>query len=690
MATTRVVRRRLIASLGLAATVALLLSAAYAFNLGATLQEQASDLLFAAGPTGQAPTTVIVGIDERSYKTLMASHGPMAIWPRSLYARALDGLTAAAPRVIVLEVLFEAATAQDGELAEAMRRAGNVVTPVVAQGPQRFDPRPGVSQQFHVFLRSAPAVGRTAVGEGVVNLTTARDSVVRALPLILTVGGEDVPALPLTVVARYARRPAIIDAPAAGGLLHAAGRRIPLDEADTLRINFLGPPSGLETGPFTIVPFVDVVHGSFDRELVRDKIVLLGVTLRGVDEHATPTTADRRMWGVEIIANAIETVLHQKYLVPARALVTISLVVGLALLAATLTALARPWVAALGILGLLIGYGLTSVGVFQTGTVLNLVYPPVALLTAFGLALGYRAIAEEREHQWVRDVMGRYLSPAVSQWVLADPARLRLAGERREMTVLFADLRAYTTLAQVVTPEVLVGMLNQYRTAMTEVIFRHDGVVAQFAGDGIEAFWNAPMDQPDHASRACAAALAMVARLRALGTEFERKGWSLPAMGVGVNTGPLIVGNMGSRHRLDYTAVGDAVNVGSRLEGLCKEYGTATVVGDATRVAAGDGFVFRFLDVVAVVGRAEPMAVWELVAPSTEVGPERTEFLVRWQAAVDLYRTRRWKDSLVLLDRLATEAADDGPVALYRQRARALLEVPPPDDWDGVFVAHRK
>jgi len=225
---------------------------------------------------------------------------------------------------------------------------------------------------------------------------------------------------------------------------------------------------------------------------------------------------------------------------------------------------------------------------------------------------------------------------------------------------------------------------------MADVVLRHDGVLAQYAGDAIEAFWNAPMDQADHARRACDTALDMVAALDGLRPVFEARGWAHLDLGVGINTGQMVVGNMGSKDRLIYTAVGDPVNVAARLEGLSKEYGVRVVVGEATVAAAPDAFTYRLLDLVAVKGRAEPLRCYEVVARAGTLGPDALGRLARYHEALDLYRARRWEEALGALDALARDGPADGPIALYQRRTRALLAEPPPPDWDGVFVAESK
>jgi adenylate cyclase len=362
----------------------------------------------------------------------------------------------------------------------------------------------------------------------------------------------------------------------------------------------------------------------------------------------------------------------------------------MALLAALVVAAWRPLPAGLAVAGGVALYGTAAALVFERGLVLDLVYPPAALLISFAAALASRLVLEQAEQRMVRAAMGRYLSPAVSQWVLADPDRLRLGGETREMTVLFSDLRQFTTLAHALPPATLVALLNAYRTEMANVVFRHDGVLAQYAGDSIEAFWNAPMDQADHACRACLTALDMVAAVATLRPRFEAQGWAHLDLGVGINTGRMVVGNMGSTDRLIYTAVGDPVNVAARLEGLSKEYGVRIVVGEATVAAEPQAFVYRLLDRVAVKGRAEPLTCYEVLARAGALDPAAERCLARSLYALALYRARRWDEALRLLAELDREAPGDWPVALARRRAAALRAVPPRADWDVDFVAVSK
>jgi adenylate cyclase len=687
---TRQVRTRLVISLAIALVVAGLLALGHRLTLLSTAQVRSTDFLFASSTQTQAAATVIVGIDQRSYRELLPKYGPMVSWPRSLYAQAVNRLAQAGARVIAFDLFFDAPTADDAELIAAIARAGNVITPVEAQGPRRMRPAPGVAQEFEAFVRPVSSIARAAAAEGTVNVSTDQDSVIRSLPLVIRAEQQDVPALALAAVARYVRRPAVLDGPPEATIVYGAGRAIPILESGSMLINYLGPPSlpGQE-GAFPIIPLVDVVTGAVDLSLVKDKIVLIGLTIRSMDEFATPTTTGTRMWGVEILGNAIETILGERALVPASEELTYGLIAAMAVTAALCAALLPLW-ATVATSGLVVAYLAAGGVAFDSGLLLNMVYPPLALLLSFSLIMIYRVVIEQAEQRVIKGVMARYLSPSVSQWALKDPDRLTLGGDTRTMTVLFSDLRGFTTLSQDMDPQALTALLNEYMTAMTEIVFQHDGVLDKYIGDAIMAFWNAPMRQEDHAVRACETALDMVARLHALQADWAARHLPRLDLGIGINTGRMVVGNMGSRDRLAYTVLGDAVNVASRLEGLNKEYGTRIVVGEGVRAAAGERFLYRFLDLVAVKGRSEPLAVYEVVARAGQQDGSRAGMLDRYATGLAHYQARRWAEAVACFQGMQADGIQDGPAAMYLKRSLAFAEQPPPPDWNGVYVATTK
>jgi adenylate cyclase len=652
--TTRV-RKRLFMSGGLALLACCLLTVAYLLTFFSTTQISSTDFLFKARTNDRARSTVIVGIDQRSYRSLLPTHGAMTNWPRSLYGHVAQALNHAGARVVVFDMFWDAPKPKDPTLASAFQQAGNVILPVEGQSPGPLKPNPGVAQEFEVFVRSTATIHDSAATEGFINVTTDPDSVVRSLPLLLRAGGEDLPALSLTAVTRFIRRPVVLDAPSTDSTIFAAGRAIPLLDTNSMVINFLGPPSSPEGGgPFTIIPFVDVLNGTFSQTLVKDKIVVIGLTVRGLDEYSTPTTTHTRMWGVEVMGNAIETILGQRYLVPASQTMTIGLIFLMGLLAALLVALSRPFFATIGTMILLVLYLLSAGVVFDAGWLLNLIYPPGALMAVFALVMVHRVVFEQAEQRKIRELMGQYLSPSVGQWVLQEPEKLQLGGHTQNVRKI------------------------------------HDGVLDKYIGDAIMAFWNAPMPQPDHARRACHTALEMISRLRELQDDWKQRGMPTFEVGIGINSGPAVVGNMGSLERLQYTVLGDTPNVASRLEGLSMVYGTPIVIGETTRTDAGSAFVYRELDRVAVKGRDEPLVVYEVVGHAGHLDPERVQVLERYQCGLDLYRSRRWKEAQEIFVDLQAVAPDDGPTALYLRRSTEFCVNPPPADWNGVYEAKTK
>jgi adenylate cyclase len=324
-------------------------------------------------------------------------------------------------------------------------------------------------------------------------------------------------------------------------------------------------------------------------------------------------------------------------------------------------------------------------------TLLNLFYPPLGLVLSFGGVMMYRIVFEQRQQRALRGALSQYLSPDVMHEVAANPEAVRLGGEKREMTVLFSDLRGFTSYSESIDPEELVHLLNQYLTEMTDVIFHHRGTVDKYMGDAIMAFWGAPRPQPDHAAQACSTALNMMHELRKLNARWIEEGRAPLDIGVGINTGPMTVGNMGSEKRLDYTVMGDSVNLASRLEGLNKEYGTNIIISENTLQAVGrDAYVTRFLDLVVVKGRSEPVIVYEVMGLPGDIQGDQAKALAAYEAAHEAYRGRDWLAAAARFQEALQLMPNDGPAALYLERCEALMADPPPADWDGVYVMTHK
>ncbi len=294
------------------------------------------------------------------------------------------------------------------------------------------------------------------------------------------------------------------------------------------------------------------------------------------------------------------------------------------------------------------------------------------------------------ERELIKQTLERYVSKSVAAELLRAPGRAALAGVRRELTVLFVDLGGFTRLAEELEPEALVAHLNEYFEAVCGAVLEHDGTVKEFQGDGVVAFWGAPIEQPDHALRACRAALAASARLDALCARWTERGAPAPSHRMGLHTAELVAGEIGSAERGTYGVVGDGMNLASRLEGANKTYGTRILISDETRARAGPGLVTRELDVVRVVGRRAPVRIFELVGTAGAVDARTMNTLAHYAEALAAYRARDWDGSARALERLLALAPDDAPARVLAERGSAFRSNPPPSDWDGVFALEQK
>jgi len=321
---------------------------------------------------------------------------------------------------------------------------------------------------------------------------------------------------------------------------------------------------------------------------------------------------------------------------------------------------------------------------------LDTVGPAATPLFAFSLVTAYRQLTEERQKRWIRNVFQHYLSPEVVSEVLEQPDLLGLRGKIQEVTVFFSDLANFTPIAEQLPPEELTDLLNDYLTPMTNIIQAYGGCLDKYEGDLIMSFFGAPVQWPDHARRACFAALENQARLAALREESRQRCRPLLYARIGLATGPVRVGNMGSEMRFDYTVMGDYANLASRLEGANKFYRTSILVSESTRRAAGDSISARELDLIRVKGRAEPVHVYEVLAKAGELDASWEPVLAAFAEGLRWYRERRWQEAAEEFRKALDLRPTDGPAAVLHARCREFLLQPPAADWDGVYAAPEK
>lgn len=643
--------RRLRENLLIALLIAGVLSIFSWIGLFRTTDLRFSDRLFV--PREPSGNIVIVAIDDKSIQAI--GRWP---WSRAVHAEMVDKLTAFGARTIGYDLNFSEPDLKDQKgdqkLIASVRAGTNVVLPV------EFDLRRTSSG----YVGSAPLYPLPELKEKVIlghtNMTPDPDGVIRTVPVSIfdSVANAHVKSFA-----------AVID----------AGFPIELGMTDgdgMLRINYAGPP-----GTFPRYSFSDVLDGKIGADKFKDKMVLVGATAPDLhDEQLTPVSRGVLMPGVELHANAVETLISGKYLQVASPAVAIALIFLFTFIVGFLVSRGRLRYGTIALVVILAGYFFAVLIAFEMGWILPIVFPILAALLSYLVLVAVRYFFEQKERQRTRKALEQYVSPQVVGELLRKPEMLKLGGERRTMTVLFSDLRGFTSLSEGLDPQKLVQILNHYLDVMTETVFETNGVVDKYMGDAIMAFWGAPFQEPNHADRAIRTAL----RMRTILGEMNRtKSWPHGVtlqLGIGLNTGDMVVGNIGSDRRFDYTVLGDAVNLGSRLEGLNKEYGTQIIVSGATKLAASDEFLFRPLDLVAVKGKKEPVEIFEVVS----------EMIPGYVEALQLYRNRKFTEAAEKFEEIAQKYPEDAPTTLYIERARAFAKNPPPADWNGVWVYTKK
>jgi adenylate cyclase len=553
------------------------------------------------------------------------------------------------------------------------------------------------------------ALQRAAAGAGSFSVVTDPDGIVRTAGLIQQVGDSYFPSLSLATAGVYLKARAIkpyldrsVDQMSqsqqdSGGydylslFLPNEQRKIPVGEAMTTVIQFRGH-GGPRGGAFRYVSAADVLTGRAPAELLKGVVVLVGTTAPGlVDLRATPVNPEYP--GVEIHANIIKSILDNSFKSrPDWAFVVEAgeiLLVGLALSFA-LAALSPLPSIVLGALVLGASVGLNYYMYSAQNLLFNFAMQMLVILSVFVLNVAWGYFFEVRKGRALVSRFGEYVAPELVAEMADNPEKYNMDGESRELTVLFVDVRGFTTISEGLTPKALREYINLYLTAMSEDIRdSHRGTLDKYIGDAVMAFWGAPVAFDDHASRAVATSLLMQASAHRLNDDFIARGWPPLKIGIGLNTGLMHVGDMGSKIRRAYTVMGDAVNLGSRLEGITKVYGVGITVGEATRAAAPE-FAYRELDLVRVKGKNEPVAIFEPVALDRDLDDASRHELERWNAALAAVRAQNWDLAMEIIVQLQALAPDRGLYSLYTERIAYYRDHPPGEGWDGVTTFETK
>lgn len=652
--------------------------------------------------------TVVVAIDEETYRTEPFRSLPKVLWTKQL-AAVVDATLAAGAKVVGFDVIYPTSVERylkgfDRELLITLRRAsktGQIVLGKVQHQYKPIVPFPGYS---------------FAVGHGrnirSVNLFSDGDGVIRHMPLTFrrSDGAEEASmALELAARARgtAARR-------TADGSMVLGEDTIPGSRTNRMAVNFDGGPGAIPTYSLADL-YACTQKGDRDyfRRHFQGKVVLVGVVLDVEDRKLTSQRLITTPEGLGLPERCVNPVMPELYIeglrrdtipavyVHAQAINNLLrgealrelgrgasglIVLGItaAVAAATMT-LSFASAGLVLLLGFLVWTGV-AIGGFADAQVLPLLRPLASAAVAFAVLLGYRFTVADKDERYIRQAFSLYLPAPVVDRMVAEGRAPTLGGETRELTVWFSDIADFTSWSEHMPPAQLVQFLNDYLSEMTDILDRHGGFVDKYIGDAILAVFGAPVDDPDHALHAVEAALACQHRLDEMGREVSRTiGRPLVAR-IGINSGQALVGNIGSRRRFNYTVMGDAVNLASRLEGANKSYGTDILVSDTTMAGCADRIKFREIDLVRVVGRSTPVRIFEPLglACAEEPTPERMERdrrLARFATALDAFRSRRFAAAA---EAFAMLAEVDAVAAHYADRARALAESPPEEDWDGI------
>jgi adenylate cyclase len=667
---------------------------------------------------------VIVTVSEKSDATA-PEHFP---FPRSYYAHAIRNLNSAGVRAIGVDLTFEDpdehGLRHDAELYDAIRKYRNVVVAGKTEIRSEKGAIKREQENYHSIFYSADS------SVGVVYVPNDEDGLYRRYKAIAKNPGEDtyLPTFAFALMNKYLHLPSTEVCREEGNSFVLGNRRIPkFDDVSTL-INY----HGLSGKTFKQIDIVDILddksfrtneeinlnteintfddpdYGLLHTDTFKDKIVLIGPAFPeskdifpvSISDPNNPDT--NLMYGVEIHANALQTLIHQNFIVRPALLLEILYTLAFSLLSFLVVSALKHIKAKFEFILEIVALTFVAAEVysiialsdfaFSAHSMLIPVVPPIAAVFAnyVGSAV-YQYLTERKQKVMIKGMFSQYLNPHVVNELIAHPEKMRLGGERRELTVLFSDIAGFTTFSEKLPPEELVLVLNEYLSAMTEIVFNNDGTLDKYEGDAVMAFWGAPIELDNSALHACTAAMEMQERLVQIREKWSAEGKPDVHVRIGLNTGEMVVGNMGGTGKFDYTVIGDSVNLGSRLEGANKEYGTYIMASERTQELVKEYFVFRELDLLIVKGKTKPIKVFELLGRKNDSVPQQKISAVeKYTVGLELYRQKQFADAIQKFSEAISIQPDDQPSKLYIERSQLYLTNPPPEAWNGVFILKTK
>ena len=642
--------KTLVISLIISIIVSLLMTAGFLD----TWESKVSDAFYS--PSGPHPNIVIVSIDDKSLQDL--GRWP---WSRDYFAKVINILNQSGAEVIGVDITFSESTDNDSELKHSLENA----TVVLAMEYTSFSFKDGELYGDSILK---PNASLGAEGEnyktGFVNLYTDSDQVTRSFTPKIA-GIEDHDHFSVVVASEYI------------GINQNLGK-------SRMLISYFVEPGG-----YDYLSFSDVYSGNINSSEFENKIVLIGATAANLHDDVKVPISDQAMPGIEVNANIVQSILKNKYLSYQDDVSAIGIIFLFAIIAGILLYRFRIHIATILLAVVMFAYIFLAIYIFDSGVILNVLYPLFTIILVYIALVVMYYLTEERGRKWITSVFGKYVSPVVIDNLIKNPDKINLGGEKRDITIFFSDIRGFTSISEKLQPEGLVHLLNEYLTEMTSIIIKDEGLVDKFMGDAIMAFWGAPLDQPKHAEMACSSSLEMIQKLRKLQSKWKKEGIPSFDIGIGLNSGEAIVGNMGSDDRFDYTAMGDNVNLASRMEGLNKLYGTNILITQNTYKQIKGKFEVRKLDAVKVKGKKKPILIYELLSKADDLSQKQKDFVKLYEEGLEHYFKKKWKTAIKSFQ-ASLEVKDDRAAKVFIARCKKFIENPPPSDWDGVWVMKTK
>lgn len=643
--------------------------------------------------TAEETDIVIVAIDDQSFVSLRQKWP----FPRVYFARAIRNLSEAGARLIVFDIEFAEPTHEDYLFAHAVTESKNVI----------FAGKIAVEYGSHqtvnrYIIKPTDPLLKAGATWGYANVGHDEDGFIRRYNLFQV--NNDRVNYPLGI-----ETVRVLDQVSREKIEHTKGdhlllgnRIIPKYSYDSMFINFSGPAGTFPTYSLSNVlddaefdlpeeEDTDVFEIHKEAGTFKDKIVLIGASAEELQDNKFTPFFDydgkkQKMPGVEMHANAIQTILSQKYIFPMHGVVEFIIILLLSTLAMFFAKMMKPFVGlitSVSIILLVLSLNFFLFAKFNVWA--KLIFPIMAYILSYGVHTVHQVLTEQREKGLYRKTFQQYVARSVVDTMLNSGKLPKFGGERKTLTVLFSDIRAFTTFSEKHQPEIVVNRLTEYLSSMVDIIFRHDGTLDKFVGDEIMALYGAPYYYENHAERACHTALDMMAELRHLQRKWSEQQMDYFQIGIGINTGKVIVGNLGSMQLFDYTVIGDEVNLGARLEGANKHYSTTIIISDSTYQEVKGKALVRELDTVRVKGKKKPVKIFELRGMYNLPSIEKELIIDSYTYGLELFKMRNWYQALRQFRRVLRYFPSDGPARIYIKRCLDFIEEPPEDSWDGVF-----